>query len=192
MLGSSSVQCTVLTVVSLASLSLLCLLCLRCKKKSIPADMIHEETQIYNSQTFQSGRSRFTVMRSKTVIKANQIPPCASNEDFNAATGMYSMAASPPRGWEHVYVAPLPFTVYENDTISPLKMKDADPLMGDYANIPAVAPKNEDDEDYENSEFLAQRTLEVEDGEGTLVCFFWFVIDVNTPFSLLAHSSYHI
>ncbi|XP_054610075.1 LAT2 domain-containing protein isoform X2 [Dunckerocampus dactyliophorus] len=178
MLGISSAQFTVPMVVSLALLSLLCFLCLRCKKKSIPA-----ETQIYNSQTFQCGGSRFAVMRSKTVMKANQITPYACNEDFNPAT--HSEDAFPHGSWEHIYVAPLPTAVYENDIHPPLMLKDADPLTGDYANVPVAAPKSEgmrrysstalasptptqcafklDDDDYENSDFLAQATQELED-----------------------------
>ncbi|KAM9781772.1 uncharacterized protein ACBT44_022832 isoform 3-T4 [Syngnathus typhle] len=77
MLGNSSVQCAVGGVASLALLSLLGLLCLRCKTKS----KIHGEAQIYNPHTFQREGSRFAVMRSKTVTKANQMTP-SINEDI--------------------------------------------------------------------------------------------------------------
>ncbi|XP_068509192.1 LAT2 domain-containing protein isoform X2 [Syngnathus scovelli] len=108
MLGNSSLQCAVGGVASLALLSLLGLLCLRCKTKS----KIHEEAEIYNSHTFQREGSIFAVMRSKTVTKANQMTP-SINEDVYPAT--YSVAGSPTGYWEHIYVEPLPVTVYENE-----------------------------------------------------------------------------
>ncbi|XP_077596911.1 uncharacterized protein LOC144212700 [Stigmatopora nigra] len=153
MVGNSGERWTVVTVVLLTTLSLLALLCLRCKRKS---KTIHEEPQIYNPHTFQREGSRFAVMRSKTVTKANQIAPSSSNEDSFAAT--YSVPASPIRSWEPIYVHPLPITVYENDNVTPLMIKGWDPATAHYAN---VAEKNDDDTNvYENLAFLAQQAQE--------------------------------
>ncbi|XP_057677187.1 LAT2 domain-containing protein [Corythoichthys intestinalis] len=158
MLGNSSEQLAVVTFALLASLSLLGLLCLRCKRKS---KTIHEEMQIYNPHTFQRGGSRFAVMRSKTVTKANQMTP-SSNED--AYPAVYSVAVSPVGSWEHIYVDPLPITVYENE-FTPLMMKGGNPAIAHYANVDVVARKIDDDaDDYENSDFLAQHAQEQESG----------------------------
>ncbi|XP_077403326.1 uncharacterized protein LOC144036503 [Vanacampus margaritifer] len=155
MLGNPSVQCAFATVASLTSLSLLGLLCLRCKRKS---KTIHEEAQIYNPHTFQREGSRFAVMRSKAVTKANQMTP-SSNEDV--CPEIYAVAASPPRSWEHIYVDPLPITVYENEQMA-LRIKAADPSMSHYANLAGVALTDDDADDYENSEFLVQKGHELE------------------------------
>ncbi|XP_061902552.1 LAT2 domain-containing protein [Entelurus aequoreus] len=162
MLGNFSVQCALPTAASLSLLSLLCLLCLRCKKKS---KTIHEETQVYDTQTFHRGGSRFAVVRSKTVTRVNQMTPRDSNADCYSA--VYLNDASPSRSWEHIYVNPLPMPVYENDA----RTKDAHQLlMGDYENVPAAAPKSDDD-DYENSEFLAQTAQGGEDTLATCALF---------------------
>ncbi|XP_061606769.1 LAT2 domain-containing protein isoform X2 [Phyllopteryx taeniolatus] len=153
MLGNSSVQCAVATAASLASLSLLGLLCLRCKRKS---KTIHEDAQIYNPHTFQREGSRFAVMQSKRVTKTNQMIT-SSNEDVCPR----AVAGSPPRSWEHIYVDPLPVTVYENE-LTPLKMKVADPVVTYYANVVGAALINNDADDYENSEFLAQNAHQLE------------------------------
>ncbi|KAM9781771.1 uncharacterized protein ACBT44_022832 isoform 2-T3 [Syngnathus typhle] len=172
MLGNSSVQCAVGGVASLALLSLLGLLCLRCKTKS----KIHGEAQIYNPHTFQREGSRFAVMRSKTVTKANQMTP-SINEDIYPA--IYSVAESPTRIWEHIYVEPLPVTVYENEPM-PSRIKDCDAATGHYANCSgespennaggrgvafnqrAVSPPHADADDYENSAFLAHNACKLE------------------------------
>ncbi|XP_077448391.1 uncharacterized protein LOC144068062 isoform X2 [Stigmatopora argus] len=155
MVGNSGERWTVVTVALLTSLSLFAFLCLRCKRKS---KTIHEEPQIYNPHTFQREGSRFAVMRSKTVTRANQIAP-SSNEDTFAAE--YSVPASPIRSWEPIYVHPLPITVYENDNVTPLMIKGRDPATAHYANVGVVAEKNNDDaNDYENSAFLAQQAQE--------------------------------
>ncbi|XP_061659434.1 uncharacterized protein LOC133491821 isoform X2 [Syngnathoides biaculeatus] len=152
MLGNSSVQCAVATVASLALLSLLGLLCLRCKRKS---KTIHEEAQIYNPHTFQREGSRFAVMRSKTVTKSNRAI-ATSNEDLTAA-----VAASPTRSLEHIYVDPLPVTIYENER-TPLRTKVVDPPNTDYANLPGATLTNDDADDYENSHFLEQKAQQLE------------------------------
>ncbi|XP_053703703.1 LAT2 domain-containing protein isoform X4 [Synchiropus splendidus] len=76
---SPSLQAAVLALASLASLSLCALLCLRCRRRGKPK-IIHEETQIYNPQVFSRGGSRFAVVRSKTVTRANQMSPAAPGE----------------------------------------------------------------------------------------------------------------
>ncbi|XP_077360877.1 uncharacterized protein LOC144006083 isoform X2 [Festucalex cinctus] len=155
MLGNSGVQCALATVASLASLSLLGLLCLRCKRKS---KTIHEEAQIYNPHTFQREGSRFAVVRSKTVTKANQM---SRSSNVDVCPAIYAVAASPPGSWEHIYVDPLPITVYENEQM-PSRSKAADPDTSHYANLAGAALTNDDADDYENSEFLAQKSHELE------------------------------
>ncbi|XP_049598505.1 LAT2 domain-containing protein isoform X4 [Syngnathus scovelli] len=152
MLGNSSLQCAVGGVASLALLSLLGLLCLRCKTKS----KIHEEAEIYNSHTFQREGSIFAVMRSKTVTKANQMTP-SINEDVYPAT--YSVAGSPTGYWEHIYVEPLPVTVYENEH---LRTKDCDGATAHYANYAGGSPANYGADDYENFTFLAHNARKLE------------------------------
>ncbi|XP_051902474.1 uncharacterized protein LOC127588022 isoform X3 [Hippocampus zosterae] len=155
MLGNSIVQCAIATTASLASLSLLSLLCLRCKRKP---KTIHEEAQIYNPHTFQRGGSRFAVTRSKTVMKANQMT-LSSNE--GACPALYAIAGSPPKIWEHIYVDPLPTTVYENEQMAS-RIGDADPTEPHYVNVADAAPTDDDADDYENSDFLVQKACGLE------------------------------
>lgn len=163
MIGNSSLLAAVLTVVSVVSLSLLLLFCLRCKRKS---KIIHEEHQIYNPQTFQREGSMFAVTRSKTVTRANQITPTTIetrnewNESSPAATdnqsGYGNIRDAHTGSLEHTYVDPLPMSLYENDEQNKKRISDHDPSV--YANI---SPDDEDD--YENSEFLKQQEDEEPD-----------------------------
>uniref|UniRef100_UPI0037E77527 linker for activation of T-cells family member 2 n=1 Tax=Semicossyphus pulcher TaxID=241346 RepID=UPI0037E77527 len=164
MIGNSSVLSAALTVVSVVSLSLLGLFCLRCKKKS---KVIHEEHQIYNPETFQRGGSRFAVTRSKTVTRANPIPTTtvesqdsyeefpqdADDDDYQNVT---KDSASATTGHvEHTYVAPLPVTVYENERRGE-RTTDTTLTPDVYINIELSSTKDDDD-DYENSEFLKEQ-----------------------------------
>ncbi|XP_019729313.1 uncharacterized protein LOC109518098 isoform X3 [Hippocampus comes] len=174
MLGNSIVQCAIATTASLASLSLLGLLCLRCKRKP---KTIHEEAQIYNPHTFRREGSRFAVTRSKTVMKANQMTP-SSNE--GACPALYAIAASPPRIWEHIYLDPLPTTVYENEQMAS-RIRDADPTEAHYANLADAAPTDDDADDYENSEFLAQKAHRPENGKQRMADVARACIDFQVP-----------
>ncbi|XP_054482233.1 LAT2 domain-containing protein [Anoplopoma fimbria] len=165
MIGNSSVLAAVLTVVSVMSLSLLSVLCLRCKKKS---KIIHEEHQIYNPQTFQRGGSVFTVTQSKTVTRANQITSTTLEtedefEDFSTAADEQSdyqnIPHAKPESEEHTYVAPLAITLYENEQKE--RITDADP--GVYANIDTSLSSKDDEDDYENAEYLDQVVQEQRD-----------------------------
>ncbi|XP_061558021.1 uncharacterized protein LOC133415719 isoform X2 [Phycodurus eques] len=100
--------------------------------------------------------SRFAVMQSKKVTKSNQTIT-SSNEGVCPR----AVAASPPRSWEHIYVDPLPVTVYENE-LTPLKMKVADPAATYYANVDGAALINDDSDEYENAGFLAQNAHHLE------------------------------
>ncbi|XP_070773646.1 uncharacterized protein [Enoplosus armatus] len=177
MMGNSSLLAAVLTVVSVVLLSLLSLLCLRCKKKS---KIIHEDHQIYNPQMFQRGGSMFAVTQSKTVTRANQITSTTAEtreefEDFSCAAideqsdyqnitdVSYCVAAAQTGSLEHTYVAPLPITVYENEQINE-RIPDAAESLSVYANITSE-PIKDDEDDYENSQFLVEIEKEQEDDE---------------------------
>ncbi|XP_038564000.1 LAT2 domain-containing protein isoform X1 [Micropterus salmoides] len=162
MIGNSSLLVAVLPVVSVVSLSLLSLLCLRCKKKT---KIIHEEHQIYNPQTFQRGGSIFAVTQSKTVTRANQIT--STSDETRDRFGETAISTSEPEYTnvhvakgdpEHTYVSPLAVTEYINEK------KDSDDDPGVYANVTS-SPTKDDEDDYENSEFLDQRVEEQEDDE---------------------------
>ncbi|KAK2879688.1 hypothetical protein Q8A73_023500 [Channa argus] len=165
MIGNSSLLAVALAVASVVSLSLLSLFCLRCKRKS---KIIHEEHQIYDPQTFQRGGSVFAVMQSKTVTRANQItstsvydeqystvitPPCITaatddQSDYENVTESQTEA-----DLEHTYVDPLPASVYVNEetqesTAAAIQNPDI------YVNIFTSLPIKDDDDDYENSDFL--------------------------------------
>ncbi|XP_034406981.1 uncharacterized protein LOC117743248 isoform X7 [Cyclopterus lumpus] len=170
MIGNSSLLAAVLTVVSVMWLSLLSVLCLRCKKKS---KVIHEEHQIYNPQMFQRGGSVFAVTRSKTVTRANQITSTAVEtqrgfEDFSTAAleeqSNYENISNATTGsLEHTYVAPLPISIYENEQRP--RITDADQTPDVYANMHTSSSSKDDEDDYENSEFLDQVVQEQNDGE---------------------------
>ncbi|XP_044077610.1 uncharacterized protein LOC122887945 isoform X2 [Siniperca chuatsi] len=175
MIGNSSLLAAVLTVVSVASvvaLSLLSLLCLRCKKKS---KIIHEEHQIYNPQTFQRGGSLFAVTQSKTVTRGNQITTTTEEtrqeiEDFSSAaideqSDYQNVTEAQTESLEHTYVAPLPITVYENEqTVTDSLHALSNETPDVYANITS-SPIKDDEDDYENSEFLGKIVEEQEDDE---------------------------
>ncbi|XP_041808568.1 LAT2 domain-containing protein [Chelmon rostratus] len=166
MMGSSSLLAAVLTVLSVASLSLLSLLCLRCKRKS---KIIHEEHQIYNPQTFQRAGSVFAVTQSKTVTRTNQITSTTvetESEDFSAAdeqSDYQNISTAPTGSPEHTYVAPLQISVYENEETK-RRTPDADQTPGVYANL-SSPPVNDDEDDYENSQFLDQVMHEPDEDE---------------------------
>ncbi|XP_051902471.1 uncharacterized protein LOC127588022 isoform X1 [Hippocampus zosterae] len=104
------------------------------------------------------GGSRFAVTRSKTVMKANQMT-LSSNE--GACPALYAIAGSPPKIWEHIYVDPLPTTVYENEQMAS-RIGDADPTEPHYVNVADAAPTDDDADDYENSDFLVQKACGLE------------------------------
>ncbi|XP_040005627.1 LAT2 domain-containing protein [Xiphias gladius] len=174
MIGNPSLVAAVLAVVSVVSLSLLSLLCLRCKNKS---KVIHEEHQTYALQTFQRGGSIFAVTQSKTVTRANQIfsatveTPEESSQDEPDEQADYenvqllgiTYIAAPPTGSpEHTYVAPLPSAVYENE-MTKNTTTDADQMLGVYENFIKSLPIKDDEDDYENSEFLERAVQEQDD-----------------------------
>ncbi|XP_023818479.1 uncharacterized protein LOC111948665 isoform X2 [Oryzias latipes] len=150
MTEASSLLTAVLTVVSVVSLSLLSLLCLRCKRKSLT---IHEDSQVYNPQTFQRGGSKFAVVRSKTVNRAYQISPTTEEVPEEAAfpeapeQSDYQNITDFPFKSSPDYVAPIGISVYENTT------NDSDLNQDNYENI-FTSEQVGEDEDYENSSFL--------------------------------------
>ncbi|XP_034539456.1 uncharacterized protein si:dkey-183i3.6 [Notolabrus celidotus] len=164
MIGNSGVLTAVLAVVSVLSLSLLSLFCLRCKKKS---KIIHEEHQIYNPDTFQRGGSRFAVIRSKTVTRASPLSanPVESGHRFeeyphltdgNDDPSDYQNIGEAHTGSaEHTYVAPLPITVYENENTKK-QITDMNQALDVYVNVPSFSV-NDDEDDYENSQFLQEQ-----------------------------------
>ncbi|XP_076607060.1 uncharacterized protein LOC143333026 isoform X1 [Chaetodon auriga] len=165
MMGSSGLLAAVLAVVSVVSLSLLSLLCLRCKRKS---KIIHEEHQIYNPQTFQRAGSVFAVTQSKTVTRTNQITSASVEtlEDFPTAdeqSDYQNISEAQTGSPEHTYVAPLPISVYENEDMK-TRRTDAFQAPDVYANI-SSPPVNDDEDDYENSQFLDQVMKEEEEDE---------------------------
>ncbi|XP_056267761.1 LAT2 domain-containing protein isoform X2 [Pseudoliparis swirei] len=145
MIGGSSPLAAVLTVVSVMCLSLLAVLCLRCKKKS---KIIHEEHQIYNPQMFET-QEEFEDFSTATAALDEQ--PNYQNIS-NAETGSV----------EHTYVAPLAISVYENEQCTIIT--DADQIPGVYANTHTSSSK-EDEDDYENAEYLHQVVQEENDDE---------------------------
>ncbi|RVE64213.1 hypothetical protein OJAV_G00144400 [Oryzias javanicus] len=156
MTEASSLLTAVLTVVSVVSLSLLSLLCLRCKRKS---QTIHEESQVYNPQTFQRGGSKFAVVRSKTVNRSYQISPTTEEIPEEAAFPEVSDQSDYQNITEcdPEYVAPIGISDYENTR------NDSDQNQEDYENI--LSPEQvEDDDDYENSSFL-DKVVEAEESD---------------------------
>eukprot|EP00066_Takifugu_rubripes_P020196 XP_011609462.1 PREDICTED: linker for activation of T-cells family member 2-like isoform X2 [Takifugu rubripes] len=155
MRGNLGLTAAVLTVMSVLTFSLMSLLCLWCKRKS---KIVQEDHQIYPPRTFRHGGSIFAVTRSKTVIRASQI---ASGEPcFNISTvsdtvenqSDYENVMSAQTGsTEHAYIEPLPIITPGNEEHFK-KMSEEDQTPGVYGNI-ACSPSQED-EDYENMEYL--------------------------------------
>ncbi|KAK5619068.1 hypothetical protein CRENBAI_001727 [Crenichthys baileyi] len=156
MIGDLSLLAAVLTVVSVMSLSLLSLLCLRCRKKST---IIHEETQIYDPQTFQRGGSKFAVKSSKTVTNTNQMSSPSEKtsgylafqedqteeqdyENVSDVSCCVPAVKSISSSLEHDYIDPIAAPWYGNG-MNRLPEVDLDP--GVYGNISTEA-----DNDYEN------------------------------------------
>ncbi|XP_038127885.1 LAT2 domain-containing protein isoform X5 [Cyprinodon tularosa] len=173
--GDLSLVAAVLAVVSVVSLSLLSILCLRCKKKSTT---IHEESQIYDPQIFQRGGSKFAVMRSKTVTRANPMSSPSEDtpeenqfqdaqteeQDYENVSGLQTISSS----LEHDYVAPIAVSLYENEKSH---LAEAEQNPGLYGNVFPSLSITEDD-DYENAEFLEQQESDEpdyvnENGEST-------------------------
>ncbi|XP_030010037.1 linker for activation of T-cells family member 2 [Sphaeramia orbicularis] len=161
----------VLTVIPVVSLILLPLLCVQCKKKP---KIINEEHQIYDPPIFQRGGSLFAVTSSKTVTRANKIPPAtvesteatddvvpAADDQSEYQNITEAQAGSP----EPTYVAPLPLSVYVNETKN--KIVDADQGPGVYENIIISLPISDDgdEDDYENTAFLDQVVHQQDDNE---------------------------
>ncbi|AWP00056.1 Linker for activation of T-cells family member 2 isoform 3 [Scophthalmus maximus] len=169
MSGNSSLLAAVLTVVSVVSLSLLSLLCLRCKRKS---KVIHEELQAYDLPTFQRGGSVFAVMQSKPVTRTNQITSTtveipeessAAYESSDYENVKQVCAAAPQRAsLEHTYVAPLQIDVYVNEQTK-RTVTDAAQPPDVYANFIKSLQIKDDEDDYENSEFLEQTAQQSQD-----------------------------
>ncbi|KAM7374687.1 hypothetical protein PAMP_007332 [Pampus punctatissimus] len=180
MIENSDLPSAVLTLASVMSVTLLFLLCLQCKRKS---KIIHEETQIYNPQTFQRGGSRFAVMQSKTVTRANQItstseapeelPPTAMDEsDYeNIEDGKFEYVIHTQTGSpEHTYVAPIAASVYENEQIQEMRQAhQRPPVYGNIEPLPNTeeSSSREDEGDYENSDFLQKEEDDEPDYENT-------------------------
>ncbi|XP_038127883.1 LAT2 domain-containing protein isoform X3 [Cyprinodon tularosa] len=183
--GDLSLVAAVLAVVSVVSLSLLSILCLRCKKKSTT---IHEESQIYDPQIFQRGGSKFAVMRSKTVTRAN--PMSSPSDSLNNKEQLFSRDTPEENQFqdaqteeqdyenvsvqtissslEHDYVAPIAVSLYENEKSH---LAEAEQNPGLYGNVFPSLSITEDD-DYENAEFLEQQESDEpdyvnENGEST-------------------------
>ncbi|XP_019729304.1 uncharacterized protein LOC109518098 isoform X2 [Hippocampus comes] len=140
-------------IATTASLASLSLLGLLCLRCKRKPKTIHEEAQIYNPHTFRREGSRFAVTRSKTVMKANQMTP-SSNE-----------GACP---------------VYENEQMAS-RIRDADPTEAHYANLADAAPTDDDADDYENSEFLAQKAHRPENGKQRMADVARACIDFQVP-----------
>ncbi|XP_034084921.1 uncharacterized protein LOC117554583 isoform X7 [Gymnodraco acuticeps] len=142
MIGSSDVL--VLTVGSVLSLSLLSVLCLRCKKKS---KIIHEEHQIYDPRTLE------------TQEDFEDFSTAANDEQSDYQNVSDAQTGNP----EHTYVAPLPMSAYINELMTKEIITDQNPAV--YANVISSLQIKEDEDDYENSDFLDKIVEEEEDNE---------------------------
>ncbi|XP_076745497.1 uncharacterized protein LOC143420869 isoform X5 [Maylandia zebra] len=127
MIGNSGPLPAVLTVASVALLSLLTLLCLRCKRKP---KIIQEDRQIYNPPTFET--------------REPSEPP---EEDEQSDYINIDVCGSVERD----YVNPISESLYVNEkTLN----NGLDDIPGVYGNVfPSIELTNDDD-DYENSDFL--------------------------------------
>ncbi|CAF97309.1 unnamed protein product [Tetraodon nigroviridis] len=152
MRANPGLMAAVLAVMSLLSFSLVSLLCLWCKRKS---KIVQVEDQVYNPRTFRHGGSVFTVTRSKTVTRANQIAPGETCFSVSADTAedqsdYENIINARPASADHAYVDPLPSLAYRNEERGKkISIRDQNP--GVYAN---VTHSSSQDEDYENSQFL--------------------------------------
>ncbi|CAB1460783.1 unnamed protein product [Pleuronectes platessa] len=165
MLENTSVLAAVLSMVSVVSLSLLSVLCICCKRKT---KVIREEDHTYDLQTFQRGGSIFAVMQSRPVTRTNQIPSTtldiqeepsqdAADDQSDYENIKHVVTAAHHTGrLEHTYVSPIPNAVYGNDMVQKDE-NDADQTMGVYENFFQSLPIIDDEDDYENSEFLQQQ-----------------------------------
>ncbi|KAG7217201.1 hypothetical protein INR49_027745 [Caranx melampygus] len=137
MIGHFSVLAAVLTVAITLSLSLLSLLCVRCRRKS----------------TNVGKRIRCDTIKNRDI-------PEESSQDVIDDQGDYENVIQPAESLEHTYVAPIPHALYEN-TQTETNVTDVDP--GVYANFIQSLPIKDDDDDYENSDFLEQAQQECEE-----------------------------
>ncbi|XP_069040585.1 linker for activation of T-cells family member 2 isoform X2 [Lepisosteus oculatus] len=154
-----------LALLSAAPLLVILLMCLRCHRRSMK---IREENQIYDPQLFED--RGFTVIRSKTVTRPNQIvrapPPLPPEEsqleieqDAQVVNGEHSKYQNVPilakEGCEPMYVDPIAGSPYQN-CILKTSEKDAD--SNSYENVFPTTEKttsqDSDGSDYENSTFL--------------------------------------
>ncbi|CAJ1063433.1 uncharacterized protein si:dkey-183i3.6 [Xyrichtys novacula] len=122
-------------------------------------ETIHEVQQVYNTQIFQRGGSRFAVTKSKTVTRPNQI----TDENRNFGDSLHEEEADEQSDYQniteahtgtsadHTYVAPLPIAVYENENGAGVSQP-----QDVYVNI-TQERKSDDEDDYENSEFLKEQ-----------------------------------
>ncbi|XP_068187367.1 LAT2 domain-containing protein isoform X3 [Antennarius striatus] len=168
MVATSGLLAAVLAALSVSMLSLLSFLCLRCKRKS----KIIQENYIYDPQMFQHGRNVFVVTQSTTVTRVNTLtsPPIEVCGDASPAAIEDQMESDEQadyenikdghmRSLEHTYVAPLPITFYENEQ-NEIQTGDVDQAPHIYANM--LSSINDDDDDYENSQFLSTVVKEQE------------------------------
>ncbi|CAJ1063434.1 uncharacterized protein LOC113142634 isoform X2 [Xyrichtys novacula] len=130
MLGNSP---AVLAVASVVSLSLISLLCLRCKKKS---KTIHEVQQVYNTQIFENRNFGDSLHEEEA----------DEQSDYQNITEAHTGTSA-----DHTYVAPLPIAVYENENGAGVSQP-----QDVYVNI-TQERKSDDEDDYENSEFLKEQ-----------------------------------
>ncbi|XP_041742263.1 LAT2 domain-containing protein isoform X1 [Coregonus clupeaformis] len=164
-----SLQGAVLAIVSVASLSVFFTFCLWCRRKT---KIIHEENQIYDPQIFHREGSRFAVMRSKTVTRPNQIvrdlPPTPVEKTpqvVNEEQAKYQNVVTAQMGSiEPTYVDPIPALVYQNVNESRNAETDGDQYENVFPSIDTIS-RDSDGSDYENSEFLAQVKMGLEDDE---------------------------
>ncbi|XP_034084911.1 uncharacterized protein LOC117554583 isoform X2 [Gymnodraco acuticeps] len=191
MIGSSDVL--VLTVGSVLSLSLLSVLCLRCKKKSKIIHEEHQiydpRTFQRGGSRFAVTESK-TVTRANQITSTTVgsgpywSPPRTAHasycfdklkretqedfEDFSTAANdeqsdYQNVSDAQTGNPEHTYVAPLPMSAYINELMTKEIITDQNPAV--YANVISSLQIKEDEDDYENSDFLDKIVEEEEDNE---------------------------
>ncbi|XP_019903365.1 uncharacterized protein si:dkey-183i3.6 isoform X2 [Esox lucius] len=116
-------------------------------------------------------------MRSKTVTRHNQIirdlPPTPAEqtpEEVNDEQPKYlNVAKAQITSFEPTYVHPIPALIYQNveESINAKTMNSETDIDQPYENVfPSIeAITNSDGSDYENTEFLEQAKMELEDSE---------------------------
>ncbi|XP_034406977.1 uncharacterized protein LOC117743248 isoform X3 [Cyclopterus lumpus] len=117
-------------------------------------------------EDFSTGKILMFILMSKTLtpfihkrFKLNDSATAALEEQSN-----YENISNATTGsLEHTYVAPLPISIYENEQRP--RITDADQTPDVYANMHTSSSSKDDEDDYENSEFLDQVVQEQNDGE---------------------------